>query len=229
MTLRSLATIREHGRCLDIGGGSGRLADAAHEMRPDVRWIVADSADQARSNNRSNRSVQVVQADGVALPVRTGAVDWVAFVSSLHYIGLTSGLREAHRCMKPNATLVITAKVGDQFSDHRDWHLRLHHLRSLVPRSSLNRLDFVAALDAHGFELTGEQRSYNWCEYDYETWLSRGGDLSPDTREALREHMLEAYRVVAVDGVAPMIVERGVLKNRIEWLCLEARLVHSRG
>lgn len=90
-------------RVLDVGGGSGRAAEAV----PVEDRIVLDRSRGMLSRAR-DRDLDAVQGDAARLPVPDAAVDAVVIVDALHHFpDQTRALREAARVLRPGGVLVI--------------------------------------------------------------------------------------------------------------------------
>jgi demethylmenaquinone methyltransferase/2-methoxy-6-polyprenyl-1,4-benzoquinol methylase len=112
---------REVERVLDVGGGTGRGADALAARER----IVADAADGMTRQAR-RKGFEAVQADAAALPFADESADAVLIVDALHHFGdPEQAVEEAARVLRSGGVLVLreidpTALVGRfiEFGEH---------------------------------------------------------------------------------------------------------------
>jgi SAM-dependent methyltransferase len=96
------------GRLLEVGAGTGIVAATfrARGFETFPMDLSPEMLDQAAARFPARR----VQADAVALPYRSGALDGVAFVWSLHHIAEPeAALREAARVVRRRGRIVVVA------------------------------------------------------------------------------------------------------------------------
>jgi hypothetical protein len=196
---------------------------AGYGVRPDLNWLSLDVAFPSALPT-AGHGPHGVRASGSALPIADRAASWICFRSSLHYIGLNRALREASRVARRPSTLVILAKVIDQFDTCPDWHLRLHHARSIVPRELYRSDELAAAVLSSGYSIRNHELLYRWTSYDLSTWADRGGELSAASREELRTVLQGADAIVATDGRRPLYQRAGKVHNRLQWCFIHAIL-----
>jgi len=96
-----------HGRLLDLGGGTGRLAGLLAETVP-CAVTVADSS--ARMLGYADRfsGVETALADATALPFADSSFDAVLVCDALHHFDLPeAAVREMSRVVRPGGGVVI--------------------------------------------------------------------------------------------------------------------------
>jgi ubiquinone/menaquinone biosynthesis C-methylase UbiE len=99
------------GDVLEIGGGSGAMADGVARMFRDVRLTVTDIDEvmvrSARHRLRRYGGVTVERADAAALPFASGSFDVVMSYLMLHHvIRWRDALTEAARVLRPGGLLI---------------------------------------------------------------------------------------------------------------------------
>lgn len=107
----TLGDLELEGHVLEIGGGSGAMADAMARSFPRASVTVTDVDDvmvEAASRRLGDlANVRVLRADVTALPFDAESFDFVASYLMLHHvIHWVDGLREAARVLRPGGTLV---------------------------------------------------------------------------------------------------------------------------
>ncbi|MGH9919797.1 MAG: hypothetical protein ACRD6W_13145, partial [Nitrososphaerales archaeon] len=219
--LGSIHDVQSNSYCLDVGGGTGKIALMGSRLRPDLNWISVDVVAPSALHGQPGR-VAGVYGDGSTLPFRPRSVSWLAFRSSLHYIGLNAALREARRISLETSKLIVLAKVSDQFETCSAWHLRMHQARSIVQRELYRSGDLVAAIGSSGYRVCAAELFYQWTSYDLTTWISRGHELDSGSQKELRAVIRECDDMRAVDGVQPLYVRGGRLHSRLQWCLIEA-------
>jgi hypothetical protein len=224
---RVLATVRgvpPNGWCLDVGGGAGRLAAAGSKVRADLSWLSVDVVPPTALIGQNDHRAQGICADAVALPFAGRSISWISYRSSLHYIGLEPGLREAARVAIVGGQLIVLAKVADQFESCFDWYLRLHDARSVVRREVHLFPEIVAQIEAAGFSICRKTLFYRWAEYELASWLNRGNSLAPAQLEELSAVLRDSREAIAADGSRVLYEEDGRVFNRMQWLFVEAKM-----
>lgn len=109
----ALAGVPVGGAVLDVATGTGDLALALKRARPDARVVGADFAApmlELAGRKAAARGVELelVQADGTALPFEAGSFDAVTIAYGLrNFADPDAGLREFRRVLKPAGRLVV--------------------------------------------------------------------------------------------------------------------------
>jgi ubiquinone/menaquinone biosynthesis C-methylase UbiE len=107
----ALQGVRLQGRVLEIGAGSGAMAAAMAEARPDLRLTVTDydpsMVEAAARSLSGHEGVEVRQADAARLPFEDGSFDGVVSFIMLHHVGAwEEALAQASRVLRPGGALV---------------------------------------------------------------------------------------------------------------------------
>lgn len=137
------------GRVLEIGGGSGAMAEGVARRFPDAEVTVTDlddamvAATRARLGNRPNVHVQT--ADVTALPFEQGAFDVaVSFLMLHHVIEWLDALAEVSRVLRPGGMF-----LGYDLTDTR--LARLIHRTDGSPHRIIAPSELRDGLAAAGF------------------------------------------------------------------------------
>ncbi|MBL8013670.1 MAG: methyltransferase domain-containing protein [Candidatus Omnitrophica bacterium] len=97
-------------RILDVGTGTGYLANKAKFYFPEAMVVGIDIADgMVKEADKLKEGVYVIQADACALPFQTSVFDLV--VSNLSYqwmADLDTAFRQANRCLNDNGEFCVT-------------------------------------------------------------------------------------------------------------------------
>lgn len=137
------------GDVLEIGGGSGAMADGIAQQFPDVRLTVTDIDEDmvasARRRLAEHTNVTVEQADVSALPFGDASFDAVTSYLMLHHvIAWREALTEAARVLRPGGVF-----VGYDLTD--TWLARVTHRLDGSPHLILSPDELRAGLAAAGF------------------------------------------------------------------------------
>jgi ubiquinone/menaquinone biosynthesis C-methylase UbiE len=107
-------------RVVELGPGPGYFSPAVAHRIPRGYLLLVDVQSEMLQKARRKlgraglRNVGFVQADGAALPVRSGAWDCVFLVAVLGEVSdRRSCLREIHRVLRPGGLLSLTEQPGD--------------------------------------------------------------------------------------------------------------------
>jgi ubiquinone/menaquinone biosynthesis C-methylase UbiE len=104
--LMALLEMQDKGMVIDIGGGTGRIAQA---LTGDGRHaIVVDLSPGMLLRVHDKPDLSPLMADAAALPFRAGSADRVLIVDALHHIKDQPGtIRELCRLLKPGGVGVV--------------------------------------------------------------------------------------------------------------------------
>jgi len=105
---------KSDGLCLDLCCGTGDLAltmsrnSAAQIIACDFSHPMLQLSRQKISKRNQSGRIRIIEADGLKLPFRSQAFDAVAIAFGLRNLeGVTAGLMEMARVLKPGGTLVV--------------------------------------------------------------------------------------------------------------------------
>lgn len=109
---------------LDVGCGNGKYLG----VNPDIVLLGADRSAAlvglARDHGGKSRS-EVVVADGLALPFRLGAVDFVICVAVVHHLSTRErrqdGIRKLLECVKGGGQVLVYVWALEQAGSRRGW------------------------------------------------------------------------------------------------------------
>lgn len=112
--------LEEAARVLELGPGPGYFSDSVARSIPKGYLLLVDLQSEMLQKARqklaraSVRNFGFVQADGRALPVRSGALDCVFLVAVLGEVSdRGSCVREIYRVLRPGGLLSISEQPGD--------------------------------------------------------------------------------------------------------------------
>jgi malonyl-CoA O-methyltransferase len=101
---------KDAARVLDVGTGTGYLANKAKFYFPESLVVGLDLADgMVLEANKLKEGIQIVQADACTLPFQAGAFDLVISNLAYQWVGdLTHAFKQAHRCLSPEGRFCTT-------------------------------------------------------------------------------------------------------------------------
>lgn len=165
------ANLPPHGRLLDLGAGTGDLARAALQQRPEAGAVAADFTLEMMRVGKSRPNpthLDWVAADALCLPLPSSSFEAVVSGFLLrNVIDLPRTLREQQRVLKPGGYLVSL----DTTRPRRNLFTPLINLHLHVIIPLLGRL------------ITGSREAYFYLPRSTEAFLSA---------EQLAEHLVEA-------------------------------------
>lgn len=198
---------------VEVAAGNGLLAAAS--SAPRLRWVIVDPSEQML-RHRSEESLLPVVARGDRLPLATGALDAGACRSGLHYIGLTAGLAELARVLRPGATAVIGQKVADGLRSDLDWYTAVQRLRSVMPREWYLTADLKRGMQEAGFGRVAVVHYRKTYRTDLETWATREGYFHESVARELRD-LAAAGRSRAFARRTGFALDGSELRYRLTW------------
>jgi SAM-dependent methyltransferase len=136
-------------RILEVGCGTGRLAEALEQRELARVWAVDASEAMVARAKELGVNARVARAE--ALPFKAGWFDAVVMRMVLHLVRRQQALEQAARVLRPEGRLVIATEDPDSFDDV--WFARLFPSvpeieRGRFPSADALRLELAAA----GFE-----------------------------------------------------------------------------
>jgi ubiquinone/menaquinone biosynthesis C-methylase UbiE/8-oxo-dGTP pyrophosphatase MutT (NUDIX family) len=215
--LRPLSTMKKVARCLDLGGGTGRVARKGKQIAG--HWTVVDlSLGMLKAGSSGLPSIN---ADAMSLPIKDGSFDFVAAWSSLSYMDIEHVLSEIRRVTHDDGVVVIAEKVvGGYFGVARDWYRAIQLLRNPLKIEVLETVQLAAMLSAAGFYVNSSVELRGFYRQDYGTWLSRKGVLREDVQREINNLVESRPEEVKRQG---FYVEAGVLTTPVSWAICSAQ------
>jgi SAM-dependent methyltransferase len=142
-------------RVLEVGCGTGRLAEALEERELARVWAV--DASEAMVARAKGLGVNARSARAEALPFKAGWFDAVVMRMVLHLVDRRRALEQAARVLRPGGRLAIATEDPDSFDDV--WFARFFPSvpeieRARFPSADALRLELAAA----GFETVEIER-----------------------------------------------------------------------
>ena len=146
-----------HGDLLELGSGSGAMAEGSSQLFPDLRLTVTDidpaMVGAARRRLGRMAHISVREADVTALPFAAASFDFVATYLMLHHvIDWPKAISEAARVLRSGGTL-----VGYDLTDTRlaEWI----HVADRSPHRLIAYHEFEPAFSKAGFADINVRRS----------------------------------------------------------------------
>jgi SAM-dependent methyltransferase len=187
---------RLSGDVLEIGSGSGAMANAVAKTFPNVHLTVTDideaMVSQARALLAYRENVHVEQADVTALPFEDSTFDAVTSYLMLHHvIAWPVALTEAVRVLRPGGTL-----VGYDLTNTRA--ARVIHLADRSPHRILSATDLIDGLAEAGLTAVAVRLSLGGHLMRFRAEKSADIEEIGDRADVLsREVTVDAARVEA--------------------------------
>ncbi|KAK5997004.1 tRNA (carboxymethyluridine(34)-5-O)-methyltransferase [Cladobotryum mycophilum] len=106
---------------LDVGCGNGKYLP----VNPSLHIFGSDRSANLVHLARTERNGEVVVADGLSLPYRQGAVDFVISVAVIHHLSTRErrqeGIAALLRCVRRGGRVLVYAWALEQSSSRRGW------------------------------------------------------------------------------------------------------------
>ena len=198
----SCLALKDHGRILDIGCGSGRHTAAAYDSGRG--WVIGADPNlrdlreaQARLNlhtvcqPRQGRPWSLTAADIIHLPFKSASFDTVICAEVLEHIAEhRQAVRECIRVLKPGGQLVVSVPrrwpeaicwaLSKQYRHTPGGHIRIYHARRLIRLICSSGLALWRKHYAHGLHapywwlkcLLGIEREHLWPVTLYQRFLT---------------------------------------------------------
>jgi ubiquinone/menaquinone biosynthesis C-methylase UbiE len=143
---------------LDAGCGTGYLAGGLRRAVPGLRVVGVDLSEGMLGRARVAGAWPLAQADGLRLPVASGAVDLVVARGVLHHVpAVSAALAEWRRVLRPGGAVVLLSEPTPAVQRHGERLVR--GLLAVVRRPLAPEDDFweVASMAANLHVFTPEQ------------------------------------------------------------------------
>jgi len=184
------------GRTLDIGAGTGYLAEAIKEKFPDTELFVCDLSHEmlrAAKDAADGKDYRAFTADCEELPVKDSSFDLV--VSSLTYqwsADITSSMLEAERVLAPGGSFIFSTLGAETMRELRKATRATYRIsgRTDLPRfmEFLSAEDIGDTLIAVGFEDINIERELKEVSYkdlrELLRTLKKIGATNPESPES---------------------------------------------
>ncbi len=137
---------------LDVGTGTGYLANKAQFYFPEAMVVGMDIADgMVLEANKLKEGIRIVQGDACALPFGQNVFDLVISNLAYQWVGdLEAAFCQAHNCLAPNGKLCATV------FGRRTFYELFETMHAFLPQKSVHRLPdserLEAALISAGFK-----------------------------------------------------------------------------
>ncbi|WP_439427698.1 class I SAM-dependent methyltransferase [Micromonospora sp. LA-10] len=219
----TLLSRRPGGVALEIGAGSGAVAQAVTKSSAKVRSYVGVDISPAMTREHARHAPSVI-SDGHHLPIAAGRIDTVICRQSFHYLQHPdAALAEVVRVLAPDGRLLIAQIVPfDETSDQAWWStamkirqpLRKHLWTAAELRSTVERCGFAV-------ELTNELRRRT----SLNEWVDRY-PLESAARAALLEHF--GSTPAFVRSLRAFGESDGDVEYDLRWVFITARPAGAR-
>ena len=154
---------------LDLGCGDAASARVFRGVRPDVRWVGLDIAENAAA--RAVTSEEVVLYDGVTFPMATGSIPLIYSRQVFEHVRYPERvLAEIARVLTPGGIFIGSTSHLEPYHEYSLWNYTPYGFRVLVEAAGLELLEirpgpdgpalitraFEGRLPEHGGWFTGE-------------------------------------------------------------------------
>jgi ubiquinone/menaquinone biosynthesis C-methylase UbiE len=201
--LVALTAPRQNWRALDIATGGGHVA---YTFAPHVERVWASDITQemldlvrAEAKKRGLANVRTTYAKAEALPFEDASFDLVTCrIAPHHFDSIAEFLDEAHRVLKPAATLAIVDNVVPEGSIG-DYVNAFERFRDPSHLRAWTMPEWRAALTAHGFSIAHEEQLSKTMEF--KSWAAR--------HDANMQAFLRAMLALATPEVKATLAPQG--------------------
>ena len=169
--------------CLDIGGGTGWLANEDFK-RSGRQWTVLDISEDM--GKIVPAGVKFICGNAENIPLPDESFDFIIIRSVLEYTNVELVLREAKRLLKEEGYFVLAQKVMDGYSSDANLILELEMLRNPLKKN----LGFMSSLTEEVAKtelkiLNSRTYTQNYS-IDFNKWLTRNNTISAENQFKLK-------------------------------------------
>lgn len=203
--------------CLDLGGGTGNLAEIASSYGG--TWIVLDPS--SKMLRQARQELTCIQAQGEHIPLENDSLDLITIRSALSYMDMTEAISECVRVLKPSGHLLLAEKVIGRFEDsYSVWYKAVSELRS-PGKHVFSKLDIEKAVIEAGLAIQRTKEISRTYRMSFAEWLSRSGTIPAELQERLR--LLFAQAPQGLEADTGVQVRDGIIRLCADWLILDAQ------
>lgn len=183
-------------RILDVGAGTGAVAEAVLAACPEVADCVALDISPEMLSHVRNPRIRICCHDACELPFPDSSFDVAICRQTLHYIDdLPRCLGKIRSALRPDGRLVVGQMTPWGSEDEAYWR-QIVRLRQPLRRHDLTAPEIASLLQDNGFHILHSEQ-IPACE-SLNSWLTRYEDSDRQLEEVRRLHMEapESYRKV---------------------------------
>lgn len=206
--------------CLDVGGGTGRLA--YDDFRKTGRhWTVLDACREMGAMVPSG--VTFVLGDAEQMPFPAATFAHIVTRSVLHYVDPDKVLGECARVITERGHLVVAQKVlRPPGLEDRSWLREYLFNRNPLFRNHWSIEDQEDAIRRAGFVLLTTRTYLERREMPLEIWITRSGTITPERQRKLLA--LIQSPPSSIQDLFDFSIQGGVLSYNRLWAVTIARL-----
>ena len=211
-------------RAVDIGTGTGFTAFAIAPYTDDV--VAADITPAMLAETRSLAGQRGITNLGYTLaaaedlPFADGSLDLLTCrIAAHHFLDLGKAVAEWRRVLAPGAVLIMADTTSPEDASTALWMNDVEERRDPSHVHNLSPSEWLAFLDANGFQATDS--TLTSVPHDFDDWVRRSGTPEPVV-EGLRHDLMNAPPG-AVDAFDISQEESGTI--RFKWTCVVVRVI----
>ena len=211
-------------RAADIGTGTGFTAFAVAPYTNDI--VAADITPamlretRSLADQRGIANLGYTLAAAEDLPFADGSLDLLTCrIAAHHFLDLGKAVAEWHRVLAPEAVLILADTTCPEDAPTAVWMNDIEERRDPSHILNLSPSEWIALLDANGFQTTDS--TLTTVPHDFDYWVRRSGTPA-SVVQGLRHDLLNAPPG-AVEAFDIRQEESGTI--RFQWTCVVVRAV----